>query len=181
MIQRLIPVVLCLCWAHAAFAQQRGVFASLGAGAARVDSITGIALNATILARTHWIQVVVTPIEFVSYSGGRASYITRDIAGNDVCANPLRGQAGTRQTCVGTTVLYGASASAGVRVAGTPAFIGLGSRASSGRAATYGTVAMNLGTWHALPVNATAQVGSRYTAAVVSIGYQLKRRQHYPG
>ena len=40
MIQRLVPVVLCLSWAHAAFAQQRGVIISPGAGAARVDSIT---------------------------------------------------------------------------------------------------------------------------------------------
>jgi hypothetical protein len=175
MLQRLLPLVLCLSWAHAGFAQQRGVFASLGAGAARVDSITGIAVNATIVARTHWVQIVVTPIEFVSYSGGRASLITGDIAGNGVCKNPLRGAVGARQTCVGTSALYGASASVGVRVAGTPAFIGLGSRASSGRPATYGTVVMSLGTWHALPVSATAQVGARYSSAVVSIGYRLTR------
>ena len=137
------------------------MFASLGAGAARVDSNTGIAVNAAILARTQWLQVVVTPIEFVSYSGGRAPYFTRDVAGNDVCANPLRGAAGARQKCVGTTALFGASARVGVRVVGTPAFIGFGSRASSGRADAFGTVAMRLGTWHAVPVSATAQVGAR--------------------
>lgn len=158
-------------------AQHSGVFASIGLGAAKADTISGVVLNATLTARTQWFLMALTPVEFITYSGGRAPYITSDIAGEDVCRNSINGQQAGRQRCVGTTALFGATGSLAVRVASTPAFVGFGTRMSSNGIAGFGTLAVTVGKPLSIPWTATAQVGGQYISAVVSVGTRLNRRR----